>query len=203
MKTIILTGGSSGLGFELIKLFLQKKFKVINLSKTQPKIENGNLVHIKINLNCNKSIQRCVNEINKNYSKFDYLFLNAAIWKFEMIEEINFRKVDEIIKTNLNSNIKLVSGLFNLIRNNKTSIFISGSINSKNPEVNQISYNISKGAMKSFSDSLKIEFEEFGQKIEYLKLEDFNSNLTSDLGEIDNSLANAEDVAKKIVKKYF
>jgi len=201
MKTIIITGGSSGLGFELIKLFLEKKIRVINMSKTEPKIENKNLIHIKTNLNCNKSIQRAIDEIKVKYKKFNIIFLNAGIWKFEIIENINFRKVDEIIKTNLNSNIKLVSGLFELIKINKADIFVSGSINYKIPEVNQISYNISKGALKSFADSLKIEFEEIDNKIKYLELEDFKSNLTG--LEVPENIASSKKVAKNIIYKYF
>jgi len=101
MKTIIITGGSSGLGLELIKLFLSNNFRVINLSRKEPRIDlnlKDNLIHIKTNLNCNKSIQRTIENIKLNYSKFDYLFLNSGIWNFEMIEDINFNKVDEIIK---------------------------------------------------------------------------------------------------------
>lgn len=209
MKTIIITGASSGLGLELAKIFLQEDFKVINLSKNQPKFNHINFIHIKTNLNCNKSIQRTIDEIKNNHNKFEYIFLNAGIWDFQIIEDINFKKVDEIIKINLNSNIKLISRLFNLIINNNSNILISGSINYKKPQINQISYNISKAALKSFADSLEIEFLEYNKNniVTYISLDDFDSNLVPKIKN-DNSnnsikLKSAENIAKQIYKKYF
>ncbi len=218
MKTIIITGISSGLGFELSKLFLDNGFRVIGLSKKMPnefkKYNEDEFIFIKTNLNCNKSIHRSLETLNNlneiyNISKIDYLFLNAGVWDFEIIEDLNFKKVDEIIKTNLSANIKIISGLFNRIIKNGIKIFVSGSVNWSKPEINQISYNISKGALKSFTDSLKIELEEYNleNNVVYLELDDFNSNLVKINSNQNDfkykNIPNSNEVAREIYSKFF
>ena len=49
-KTILITGGSSGIGMNLIKFFLKKNYKIINISRSKPKITNKNLTNIKFDL---------------------------------------------------------------------------------------------------------------------------------------------------------
>ena len=73
-KITIVTGGSSGLGFELIKLLLEKNYQVINLSRKKPNLKLDNLLHIGTNFNCNQAIQRAIDKIYSSFEKIDYIF---------------------------------------------------------------------------------------------------------------------------------
>ena len=50
LNKIIITGGSSGIGFSIVKNFLKKSYKVLCLSRTKPNIESSNLIFIKVDL---------------------------------------------------------------------------------------------------------------------------------------------------------
>ena len=47
---IIITGGSSGIGLDLIKNFLNQSFKVLCISRKRPNIKHVNLKFIRIDL---------------------------------------------------------------------------------------------------------------------------------------------------------
>jgi short-subunit dehydrogenase len=49
MKTIIVVGGSKGIGNALVQL-LVKSHNVINISRTEPQISHENLKHISCNV---------------------------------------------------------------------------------------------------------------------------------------------------------
>ena len=54
-KTILITGGSSGIGLNLINFFLKQNAKIINVSRRKPGIKNKNLKHLNFDLtNFNK-----------------------------------------------------------------------------------------------------------------------------------------------------
>ena len=63
---ILITGGSSGIGMNLIKFFLKKNFKVINISRSKPKINNKNLTNIEFDLTRFNEYDRLFKDIYKN-----------------------------------------------------------------------------------------------------------------------------------------
>lgn len=89
-KTIIVTGGNSGLGYESVKAYAEKGAHVIlacrNLEKgEQAKTEimkesvQGTIEVIGIDLMDLESINKFTNQIKKNYTKLDVLLNNAGI----------------------------------------------------------------------------------------------------------------------------
>ncbi len=50
MKNILIIGGSSGIGLEVVKQQLQNNHSVINISRTKPAISNQNLLHYDIDI---------------------------------------------------------------------------------------------------------------------------------------------------------
>ena len=63
MSKILVTGGSKGIGNEILKFFLRKNYKVLCLSRTKPKIINSNLNHIKIDLSKRSQLLKKKREI--------------------------------------------------------------------------------------------------------------------------------------------
>lgn len=89
-KTIIVTGGNSGLGYESVKAFAEKGAEVIlacrNLEKGEKaKAEilkdnvNGNIKVIGLDLMDLSSVKNFADHIKKNYKRLDVLLNNAGI----------------------------------------------------------------------------------------------------------------------------
>ena len=78
-KNIIITGTSSGIGFELVKIFSKKNHRVLALSRNNSKLRDLNLegVHaVDFNLNDHDYFE--INQFIKSVKKIDVLINNAG-----------------------------------------------------------------------------------------------------------------------------
>lgn len=89
-KTIIVTGGNSGLGYESVKAFAEKGADVILASRSIEKGENakneiiksgikGTITVMKLDLSDLSSVKNFATEFNQKYTKLDVLLNNAGI----------------------------------------------------------------------------------------------------------------------------
>lgn len=89
-KTIIVTGGNSGLGYESVKAFAKKGAEVILASRSLEKgeqarkeirseIQEGKIHVMQLDLGDLESIRAFVKEFNKKFTKLDVLLNNAGI----------------------------------------------------------------------------------------------------------------------------
>ena len=69
MKNVIITGTSSGIGLELVKIFSKEDFKVISLSRSDLSIKPLNGVrHINFDITDEKSVDNLIDIITVSYT---------------------------------------------------------------------------------------------------------------------------------------
>ena len=78
-KTILITGGSSGIGKATVKLFLKNNNKVIVIDKKSSDNKYNNLHFFKADLSKKNLIKPLLKKIYKKINKIDILVLHAAI----------------------------------------------------------------------------------------------------------------------------
>jgi benzil reductase ((S)-benzoin forming) len=104
-KNIIITGNTSGIGFNLNEL-LKNKNNIIGISKSNSKIQNN--LQIKVNFK-NLDILKKIILKTKIPDKIDYLILNAGILgKIDKINNISTNEFLDILKINFLSNKILI-----------------------------------------------------------------------------------------------
>ena len=104
-KNIIITGNTSGIGFNLNEL-LKNKNNIIGISKSNSKIQNN--LQIKKNFK-NLDILKKIILKTKIPDKIDYLILNAGILgKIDKINNISTNEFLDILKINFLSNKILI-----------------------------------------------------------------------------------------------
>ena len=95
MKTVLITGATSGIGFELFKIFSNEKYKVIGIGRNE------------------KRIKKTLNSINKNSKNLQGFYL----CNFENLEDI--KKVFNKISKEINSIDILINNAGGIFVNNK------------------------------------------------------------------------------------
>ena len=153
---IIITGGSSGIGLDLIKNFLNQSFKVLCISRNKPDIKHVNLKFIKIDLSKKNNLVKKQNEIKKFRGK--YLICNAAdLGEINYIEDINLEKWEKSFFLNLFSHVYLVKYCLKTIKKKKGAIFFVAGGGAANSFKKFSSYSLAKTSIVRFAENLAAE----------------------------------------------
>jgi uncharacterized oxidoreductase len=166
-NTVLITGGSSGIGLELSKTLIHKGNKVIICGKSIEKLTAAKKVEPKlITYQCDLSDGRQCSDfaaqIKENYPDLNILINNAAT-----VHKIDFFNNDDALElaekeyqTNLIAPIRLIKLLHKTIGSNDSPAIINittGLIYA--PRVIYPFYNSSKSALHSFTQTLRIRLQ--------------------------------------------
>jgi uncharacterized oxidoreductase len=167
-NTVLITGGSSGIGLELSKVLIQKGNKVIICGKSNERLVAAkNMIPQLITYQCNLAdSQECndfAGKITENHPDLNILINNAAIVnKIDFINDENAIELAENeYQTNLIAPIRLIKLLYKTISANDSSAIINittGLIYA--PRVIYPFYNSSKSALHSFTQTLRIRLKD-------------------------------------------
>ena len=160
IKTII-TGGSKGIGKNIIDNLLKNNHKIYNLSNTDY-INNDNFINKNIiNINCDINNNNMNSIINKiiNDEKVINNFINCAgITKDVFFHKMTYSEWINVQNINFISLYKILNPIVNNMRNNNSgNIILMSSINAKKGQLGQTNYASSKSALFGFTKSLSLE----------------------------------------------
>ncbi len=154
-KTVIITGTSSGVGKQCVEKFLNKKWNVIGLSRTNVDLYNTNYFYIKTDIKDPVSIKNSFDIISKKYKSIDLLINNAAVFKMKPLVEFNEEEINDIIDTNLKGTIFCTLNTLKIM--NRGRIINISSVSGTHGIENQSVYSSTKYALNGFAESLNQE----------------------------------------------
>ena len=158
--SFLITGTSSGLGYELARNLLLNKHKVIGISRTLGKskefIKNKNFKFYKYDLSNINGIPNLVKNIITKDNNINTLINNSSKFSLSPDNKISDDKLIKIFHTNVFGTIILTR---NMMKNNPNlkKIFNILSVSGLNSKINQAVYSSSKHALKGYFDSLMQE----------------------------------------------
>ena len=165
MKTVLITGCSSGFGLEIARYFLDRNWQVIATMRTPhegilPPSENLRI--LTLNVTNEESIRRAVEAAGP----IDVLVNNAGFGAAAPIECTSIATVREIFETNTFGTIALTQAVLPQFRQRKAGVVINvtSSVTLKALPLVGI-YRASKAAVNAFTESLAAEVEQFGIRV--------------------------------------
>ncbi|MFT4303305.1 MAG: SDR family oxidoreductase [Candidatus Woesearchaeota archaeon] len=158
MKKVIITGGSSGLGYSLSKLFLENDIKVVNLSRTKPNLKG--IIHIKTDLSKELSLKNSIRILKLKHSDADVLILNSGLAHWAESGKIKESEIDNDFSVNIISHIKLTNSLTRIIEKNSGDIIFIGSTASFQGGFDSSVYASTKHAVLGFIRSLQLQMKQ-------------------------------------------
>ncbi|KAN0000574.1 hypothetical protein ACTFIZ_001023 [Dictyostelium cf. discoideum] len=174
-KTWLVTGTSSGIGFELVKKLLKNGFKVSALTRKPEEIENqvklinfenGNLLIIKTDITNDQSVKNAVKQTIEKFGKIDVLVNNAGYGLVGSIEELSDLEFRKIYDVNVFGVLNLLRHTSPYFRNQRsgTIINISSQMGWDNME-NYSAYSSTKHAVNSITFSAQKELKPFNVNV--------------------------------------
>ncbi|MBB3219441.1 SDR family oxidoreductase [Pseudoduganella umbonata] len=165
MKTVLITGASSGFGLETAEYFLAKGWQVVATMRS-PKPDNfagsPNLRVVKLDVTDPESIERAVESIGP----VDVLVNNAGVGLLGIVEETSMETIREIFETNTLGTIAVTHAMLPHFRQQRSGVIVNvTSATTYQPHPLLAVYTASKAAVNAFSESLALELAQFNVRI--------------------------------------
>ncbi|KRP19352.1 MAG: short-chain dehydrogenase [SAR86 cluster bacterium BACL1 MAG-121022-bin58] len=163
-KTVIITGGTKGIGLEITKTFLRLDANVVVLARNKPsrKIQaKGNAgVYIECDIRSLESIDNALKTIKSEYKTLDILVNNAG--GAPLVDSISASPKfhQAIIDLNLMAPLNVSQKVGRLMMKQKTisNIINISSVTATRPTPGSAAYGAAKGALVNLTKTLAIEW---------------------------------------------
>jgi short-subunit dehydrogenase len=171
-KVAVVTGSSSGIGFETSLLLARKGFSTYatmrNLNKSQKinditEKENLPLKVLQLDVTDDKSVNDAIRQIKDESSRIDVLVNNAGYGLMGAVEDLSIDEFKSQFETNFFGVIRVTKEVIPIMRNQKNGNIINvSSVGGKIGIPLNSAYISSKFALEGLSESMRYELEQFG-----------------------------------------
>lgn len=166
-NTILITGGTSGIGRGLAESFHKLGNKVIIAGRRQALIDELTASHpgmegLRLDLQDANAISRFAEAVAEKYPDLNVLINNAGISKMENWKkgEVDIQVVNDIIQTNVSSVIQLTAELLPLLKKQKNATLITTTSGlAFVPLAAAPTYSATKAFLHSWLQSLRSQLE--------------------------------------------
>ena len=169
-KLAIITGAARGIGLATAKLFSQNDYKVAIVDRDKNELSNLSFTNNLMKSFCydisdfNK-IDIMYQEILEWHNRIDVLVNNAGVADFGKIEMTDFKRWNEVMKTNLDGAFICSQKAINHLKITKGSIINIASISGLRASTLRIAYGTSKAAIIQLTKQQAAELGEYGIRV--------------------------------------
>jgi NAD(P)-dependent dehydrogenase (short-subunit alcohol dehydrogenase family) len=173
MKTLLVTGASRGVGFEICKQATTKGHKVIALSRNiSPLKDILNVYPFSVDLSIEAEVEDFSKEIKKSIESIDVLINNAGSLINKPFLEISSTEFEEVYKVNVFATATLTRLMLPMIntKGHVVNITSMGGVQGSSKFPGLSAYSSSKGATVILTELLAEEFKKTGPAFNSLAL---------------------------------
>jgi short-subunit dehydrogenase len=172
-KVALVTGASSGIGKETVKLLINKGFIVYGAARRIEKMAELKQAGVKLlamDVTEDASMVAGVNEILKNEERIDLLVNNAGYGSFGALEDVPISEAKYQFEVNIFGLARLTQLILPYMRKQHSGRIINiSSIGGSFGEPHGSWYHATKYAVEGLSDSLRMELKQFGIDVVIIK----------------------------------
>lgn len=164
-KTALITGGSSGIGFETAHLMTKEGAFVFITGRQEEALKKaveqlGNSVsYIKADVSSWNDMQNVKNTILKKHRKLDIVFANAGIGNYIKLADITEKDIDRVFNVNVKGTIFTIQAALPILAE-KASVILNTSVTIELGLPDFCLYAASKAAIRSFVHSWSTDLKD-------------------------------------------
>jgi NAD(P)-dependent dehydrogenase (short-subunit alcohol dehydrogenase family) len=176
-KTVVITGGSSGIGYAAAKQFSAEGANVVITGRNPEKLEHaageisalgGNCTGKVVSVSDDRGMESLFAMIRERFDTIDILFANAGInGVWAPIDDMTVKEWDETYATNVRGVFITLHHAVPLMKEKGGAIIINSSVNGTRVFINKgaTAYASSKSAVTTISRMLAIELAQYGIRV--------------------------------------
>ena len=165
-KVILLTGASSGIGYQTAESLAKEEHIVYGAARRTEKMEDLKQFGVKsiyLDITDENSIKNVVDTIIGNEGRIDVLINNAGYGSFGAVEDVEINEARRQFEVNLFGLARLVQLVLPHMRKQKEGRIINvSSMGGRLTTYFGAWYHATKYALEAFSDALRMEVSDFG-----------------------------------------
>ena len=173
-KAIWITGASSGIGKETVRLFVKKGYTVVASARSEEKLaelleellnEKGKVISVPCDVNSREEIVQSYSRISSEFT-VECLINNAGITSFKPFEVNSDEEIDGIINTNLFGSIYTTKAVLKgMITAGGGTIINLLSVITEKIFKNSSIYSASKSGLLAFTNVLREEVRKYNIRV--------------------------------------
>lgn len=164
MKTMLVTGGGSGLGLSLAKVYVNES-KIILIGRKEEKLIDashelkalgGEVDYFVCDITNATALKNLRLELQMTYGHLDVLINNAGVGYFGPFEQVTTSHLSQMLDINVKGTILMTQTFIPIVKEQVINIISTAGLKGK---VNEAVYVASKFAVRGFTESLQKEYE--------------------------------------------
>lgn len=210
----VVTGASSGIGFELAREFGENGFDLliaaedagIEPAADKLRATGADVLAVRTDLRRYEEVERLFAAITGAGRPVDAVALNAGIGQGGAFVDIDLADDLEVIQTNVVSTVHLAKlVLREMVRRGEGRVLVTSSIASTMPGAFQATYNASKSFLQSFTEALQNELKDTGVTLTSLMPGPTDTNFfhRADMDDTPVGRSSSKDDPAKVAEQAF
>lgn len=155
----LITGTSSGLGYEMAQSLLEKGLTVIGISRSGTELDHPNFIDIICDIRDEAAVEEMYELVAGHTDSLHLIILNAAIFEMSPLVETSTKEFSDHFSTNVVGAFHILKHAIDFVVEDETHIITISSIASKKGLANMAAYCASKFALNGMIESLREEWE--------------------------------------------
>jgi len=177
MKTVLITGVSSGVGKATAEYLATKGYAVYGASRRSTCWQNYTV--LSVDVRSASSVAKAVSYVLEREGTIDVLINNAGVGIAGALEETAIEDAQSLFDTNLFGVARLTNAVIGTMRSNGGGLVINvSSLAGKVALPFQGYYSASKSALEAYANTLRMEVERFNVSVVNLQLGDLVTKFT-------------------------
>jgi uncharacterized oxidoreductase len=205
--TILITGGSAGIGLAFAQKFVELGNEVIVTGRRQSKLDevkaqNPKLHTIQSDVSDATAVAALAIEVKRRFPRLDVLMNNAGVFVARNLSESSsdLAGLTSEVETNVSGMIRMTSALVDLLAANKGTLINVSSAVAFVPLTSAPIYSATKAAIHSYTTSLRFHLCDAGVRVVELMPPLVKTDMVADMPEGDFKVISTEELVDETVK---
>ena len=184
MRTLVITGGSSGIGQSTASLFAERGWRVFELSRRDVQKDDvqstkGEIIHITCDVCSEESVRAAIADVLQHTDRVDVVISNAGFGISGPIEFTEIKEAERQMDVNFMGAVRLIQAILPQLRKQQSGrIIFTSSVAAQLAVPYQSFYSASKAAINALALALANEVRPFGIKVSVMMPGDVSTGFT-------------------------
>ncbi|HMH11162.1 MAG TPA: SDR family oxidoreductase [Candidatus Nitrosopolaris rasttigaisensis] len=206
----VVTGSSSGIGFETSLLLARSGFYTYatmrNITRSEALLDIAKkgslpLEIIPLDVNNDNSVKEAIERIMQKFERIDVVVNNAGYGLIGALEDIPMEEIKTHFETNLFGSIRVIQSVLPIMRKQRYGTIVNvSSMGGRIAFPLSSTYSASKFALEGITESLSYEVEQFGIKVVLIEPGIVRTSFANNLKKIAKTMDTTSSPYAKLVQ---